>query len=277
MFHTQAQYAYGMIVIGLITLLFGVKIYDFCLMPNHVHLIISGTGAAALSAFDYLKRKISSRLVKDGYSPLPEDYWFKLVPIEDEEQMKNNIIYVDRNALEKQICVPSGYPWSCGSLHFSLYGSLIKGYRADTFSKRKLIALTGTEIPIPPEWEFHPQMGLLPVSFVDNRLFYKLFKSPKEYESRLVKDYESFVQIARILDEGPEYSAEDYTDIVNQLLLRYYEGRYLSQLSSDEKGKMAVQLIKQYGMSANQITQAIKLPVHLVQQFLRAKDYGNRQ
>ncbi len=276
LFHTSGQYAYGMIVLGLLTLLFDVKIYACSLMPNHVHIILSGTGETILKAFDYMRQRISARLIKDGYPPLPEDYWFKLVPIEDEEQMRSNFIYIDRNPHEKQICVPAGYPWGSNSLHFSLYGTMIKGRRADTFSKRELLKLTCTEKPIPPDWEFHPDFGLLPASFVDNRLFHKLFKTPKEYESRLVKDYEAFVQVARTLGEEPDYSSEDYVVIVNQLLYTEYGGRRLSQLSPDETGRLVVHLAKRYGMSANQIAPALKLSLHLVQQFLRAKDYGRQ-
>ncbi len=272
LFHNKGQYAYGMIVLGLLTLLFEVKIYSFSLMPNHVHIILSGTGGAILKAFDHIRKKISARQIKDGFPPIPEDYWFKLVPIEDEEQMRRNFIYVDRNPHEKQICVPAGYPWGSNSLHFSLYGTLIKGRRADTFSKRELIKLARTEKPIPSDWEFHPELGLLPASFVDNRLFYKLFKSPKEYESRLVKDYEAFVQVARTLEEELDYSLEDYTVIVNQQL----GGRRLYQLSPDEKGRLVVQLANRYDMNAEQIAPALKMSLHLVQQFLHAKDYGRQ-
>lgn len=277
LFHTASQYAYGMIVMGLVTLLFDVKIYSFSLMPNHVHMILSGTGAACLDVFDYLRQKFSDRLIKDGYPALPDDYWFKLVPIEDEQQMKNVFIYVDRNAYEKQISVPCGYPWSSGPLHYSLLGTLLTGQRADTFSKRKLIEMTGSSKPIPPDWEFHPAIGLLPCSFVDNRLFLRLFKSPKEYESRLVKDYEAFVQVARTLDEVPDYSEEDYVIIVDQMLERKFSGRGLWQLSNEEKGRLAVDLMKNYDMSVPQIAQAIKMSEHMVRQFLRAKDFGHQR
>ena len=60
LFHSRPQYAFGMTVIGLLTLMFKVKVYAFTLMPNHVHIILSGTGADCLKAFDYLKLKLSA-------------------------------------------------------------------------------------------------------------------------------------------------------------------------------------------------------------------------
>ena len=47
-FNTVGQYAYGMILIGLITLLYGVKVYEFILMPNHIHMIIRKTDGKSI-------------------------------------------------------------------------------------------------------------------------------------------------------------------------------------------------------------------------------------
>ena len=277
MFHNQQQYSFGMVVMGLLTLLFDITIYDFSLMPNHVHLLLSGTGASCLAAFDYLRQKISARLRKDGYPPLPEDYWFKLVAVEDPEQMKNNFIYIDRNAYEIQQCIPSGYPWGAGYLHFSLMSDLISGMPASAFSKRKLEEMTGSRISIPAHWQFHPRYGLLPSSFVDNRLFLRLFQGPKDYESRLVKDYEAFVKIGRTLDEVPDFAPNELKDIVELQLQNLFPGRRLRQLSNEEKGRLATILSKEYDLTAEVIASSLGLSGHIVQQLLRAKDFGKRR
>ena len=62
LFHNSEQYAYGMTVTGLLTLLFEITIYDFTLMPNHVHILLSGTGSSCLAAFDYLKQKVQTEI-----------------------------------------------------------------------------------------------------------------------------------------------------------------------------------------------------------------------
>ena len=277
LFHNQQQYAFGMIVVGLLTLLFDITIYDFSLMPNHVHILLSGTGASCLAAFDYLRQKISARLRKDGYPPLLEDYWFKLVAVEDPEQMKNNFIYIDRNAYELQQCIPSGYPWGTGYLHFSRMSSMISGTPASAFSKRKLEEMTGSRISIPAHWQFHPKYGLLPFAFVDNSLFLRLFKGPKEYESRLVKDYEAFVKVGRSLDEMPNFTAFEVKEIVDHLLQNFYSGRHLRQLSNEEKGRLVTLLSKEYDLPAEVIASTLGLPGHIVQQLLRAKDFGRQR
>ena len=266
-----------MTVTGLLTLLFDVTIYDFSLMPNHVHLLLSGTGTDCLAAFDYLRQKLSARLRKDGYPPLPDNYWFKLVAVEDPEQMKNSFIYIDRNAYELQQFIPSGYPWSAGYLHFSAMSRMISGTPASAFSKRKLEEMTGSRIAIPPHWQFHPQYGLLPSFYVNNVLFLKLFHGPKDYETRLVKAYEAFVKVGRSLGETPDFSQNEVKDILDHLVLGHFPGRRLRQLANEEKGRLATILSKEYDLSADTIASALGLPEYIVQQLLRAKDFGKRR
>lgn len=219
-FNDIGQYANGMTLMGIITLKFNIKIYSFTLMPNHFHILMSGTGADCSDAFSYLKRRLNQRLQKDGFPTLPRDYGFKLVPVTDKEQMKVNFIYIDRNAYEKQYCVPGGYPWGSGYLHFSRHNDFSDIPYANSLSIRKLEKLTGTRLPIPEHWQFHPVYGLLPSCFVDTSLFHRLFSGPKEYLTRLVKDYEAYVKIARKLEETPVFSKEEAEEITKTIQSR---------------------------------------------------------
>ena len=221
--------------------------------------------------------KLSERLGKDGYQPIPDDYWFKLVSVESPNQMRNNIIYVDRNPYEQEASIPGGYPWGSSYLQYSFVYKMISAPRAENLSKRELERITGTRKPIPPDWQFHPEYGLLPSSFVDTTLYKKVFKGPKDYQSRLVKDYEAFVNVALSLEESMTFSKEELDDVVKHLLLVNYSGRRLSQLSNDEKARLAVTLMKQYSLSDTEIASAMNMSECVIRQFLNAKDYGKRR
>lgn len=277
LFHTSAQYAYGMILMGLLTLRFGIVIYNFCLMPNHFHIILSGTGESILSAFVYFRQKMSARLIKEGYAALPDDYAFKLTPIDNQEQMRVNFLYVDRNPYEREYGIPGGYPWGVAYLHFSSLPTYILGRQAGEMSKRELERLTGSRTPVPQNWEFHPELGLLPKCFVDNTLFQKLFHSPKDYLTRLVKDYEAFVKLGKSINDDISLSKVEIKDILKLLINEYYPGKWLNTLSRDEKGRLCVLLSAQYSLSISQIADALVLPEQLVRQFLFARDYGNQR
>lgn len=273
LFYSPEQFAYGMILIGLLTIKFNVKIYAFVLMPNHIHIILSGTGENCIKAFDYLRFKISARLKADGYDPLPEDYDFVLLDIKDQNQMKSEIVYVLRNPLEKDFSTPLGYLWGSGWIWHSTLTQYIKGEKASTLSVRKAAKLTTTNDSLPPDWEFHPALGLLPGSFVDTAMVSRLFPTAKDYTSALVKDYESYVRTARELNEEIEFADIEIKDIVNQVLQDSFNGSSLWNLSQDEKCRLAVILNDRFNLSAEQISHAIYLGIKLVRQVLSSKEY----
>jgi len=272
LFNSVAQYAYGMILLGLIVLKYGIVIYAFSLMPNHIHLVIKATGVNVLRSFDYLCRKLSARLVKDGYPPL-DDYGFKLVEIKDKDHMKREIIYVLRNGFEKNFATPGGYMWSSGWLHFSDMPRLVVGERASELSKREIARRTGSVDLVPDDWRFHLVLGLLPCSFVDTSMVSRLFPTAKEFETALVKDYEAYAKTARELDETVEYSPAEVKDIVVQALQKYFGGRELNELTQEDKCKLAVILSRTYMLESYQISKSIYLKETIVRQCINSKEY----
>lgn len=271
-FHQDEEFAYGMILLGLVSLKFNLTIYAFALMPNHLHLIVNGTGASCLKAFDYLKRKLSHRLKRDGKKPLPADYWFKLVKIVDEEQLKREIIYVLRNPLEKGRGTVGGHLWTSGWLHYSNITKALGGTFAGTISKRKKNKYFTSEQVIPDHWRLHPYLGLLPDSFVDTTLVERLFPSPKDLQTALVKDYEVYYQMASRLGELCEFSKAEIAQIVTHTLQKRFGGRNLNELTEEEKGKMAVILNREYGLTSIQISKAIFVKEIIVRQTLASKE-----
>ena len=276
LFHRHDQFVFGMATIGLIKLKYRLGIHAFILMPNHFHIVLSGNGNDCVDAFNYFRKRTSNRLIKDGYPPLPPDYGFKLIPIEDERQMRNHLLYVLRNAYEKQWCTPLGYLWSSGWLLFSQLASFIKGNKAETLSGRAVRTLIGSETVVPGHWEFHPDLGLLPGNFVDTQLTKKLFPNVKSFVTQLVKDYESYAEIARELNDEQAFSSEEVLDIVNLLIKQFFGNKELKQLTTEQKYFLAARLNQTYNIPPETISQTLFIPIKIVRQVLHSKEYGLR-
>ena len=277
LFHQDSQFAYGMSLVGLLTLRFKITIYDFTLMDNHIHLLLSGTGAECCAAFDYFRLKLSARLVKDGYPPLPTGYGFKLKPVKNEEQMRINYLYIDRNALDKGLCVPGGYPWGSAYLHCSQMSKFFQGVSASSLSNNKMEQMLGTRTPIPPHWQFHPKLGLLPEGFVNTTLFKRLFPSPKDYQTRLVKEYEAFAKMGQDLHESIMLTEQEIAEMADRIVRNTFPGKQIQSLSNDEKGKLCVTLVSQFSLTTSQVAGVLSMPEYLVKQFLSSKDYGKKK
>ena len=271
--HNETEYVYVVNTISLLDLLFPVKVHAYEVMKSHLHLLLSGRGEDCVAVFDYVRRKINKRLVEDGYPPLPEDYDFKLVSVVDEEQMRNNAVYIARNASEVLNIRPGEYLFGSSLSFYTDVPRLFETVRARDLSKRTLEKLFHTHVSIPPDRLIHPGLGMvLPQSFVDMGVLYKVFPTAKDYETRLVKDYEAFVEIADQVGEEIVFSVEEAKDIIKQELMM--EGRKLSELSNDERCSLAVRLNKKYKLDPVTLSQAVFIPAHVISQALRSKKYG---
>ena len=275
-FNSQEDYRMGMNSMALAKWKFAVEIYAFELMPNHLHCILSGTGRECVRLFSFIKRRFSDQLVKSGFPPLPDNYGFKLIPIEDEKAFLNELLYAARNPYEKDDCVPGGNPWGTGYLYFNGLAHHICGEKVGELAKAKVSELIGSRENLPPDWEIHPTLGILPRCYVKTEKAIRLFSSAKSFLTRLVKEYETLVKTARTHDEQLEFSAEEVQDIVDTELRNTYPGRLLKTLSQEEKCVTAVRLNSKMGLTPKQLAQALYISELAISQAIRSKDYGRR-
>ena len=94
----------------------------------------------------------------------------------------------------------------------------------------------------------------------------------KDLQTALVKDYEVYFQIASRLGELCEFSKAEISGIVNQTLQKRFGGRNLRELTEEDKGKMAIILNREFGLTSYQISTSIFLKETVVRQFLSSKE-----
>ena len=272
--YDEAEYAHLVNVIAVLDRKFPVKVHFYEVMRSHVHLLLSGRGTDCVDAFDYLKYRASRRLCEDGHPPLPKDYDFKLIPIEDEDQMRRNIVYMARNAFEVQDVVPGGYLWGSSMLAYSQLPRLFETVRAGDLSKRRLWKILGTRISIPDDYLIHVPTGMVsPQSFVDLKVFYKVFPTARQYQTALVKDFEGYVMVADQLGEDVRFTQEETEWIIEQTLRNDYQGVSPGKLTTDERFRLAATLQKKYRLTVEQLAEGLCLPVRTLAQALRSKQY----
>lgn len=271
--HDEAEYVYLVNTISLLNLLFPVKVHAYEVMRSHLHLLLSGRGADCVAVFDYVKRRINKRLREDGHPHLPEDYDFRLVPVENEDQMRNNIVYIGRNASQVMNIRPGSYLFGSSLIFYSEVSRLFETVRAGDLSVRTLRKMFNTLTPIPPERPIHPGLGMaLPQGFVDTSVLYKVFPTATEYETRLVKDYEAFVEIADQAGEEIVFTVEDAREIVDMELMK--SGRSLNALSNDERCQLAVDLNRRFRLDARTLSRVLFIPARIISQALKSKRHG---
>ena len=273
-FNDREEFRDGMAMMGLASLKYDLSIYAFELMPNHLHILLSASGSTCVDLFGFIKWKLNMELHYDGYPPLPESYDFKLIPIDSAEALRKNVLYLARNPYEKGYCLPGGHLWGSSYLLFNQFSEAVRGIPSGQMPSREINRLTGSLETFPSEWEIHPELGVLPRNFVHTEKIRELFSSPKDYLSRLVKDYESFVSLSDSLGEEISFSSEEVRDIVSRMLRILFPEKSPANLSSQEKCRAAVELSDRYRLSARDLSLCLRIPEHMILQTLRSKDYG---
>ena len=115
-----------------------------------------------------------------------------------------------------------------------------------------------------------PTLGMvLPQSFVDADVFYKVFPTAREYLIKLVKDYEAYTRIATQVGEEVEFSMEEALDIVRQELNR--ANLSLDRMDSDSRCRFAVQMNRKYQLKAKHLSLALLVPERVLAQKLYAE------
>ena len=272
--HDEGEFVHAVNVISVLDRKFPVKVHSYKVMRSHVHLLLSGRGTDCVDTFDYVKYRISRKLRQDGHPPLPKDYDFKLIPVEDEDQMRRNIVYIARNLFEVQDVLPGGSLWGASRIFYSEVPRLIETVRAGDLSARQLWTLLGTRIPVPPDRLIHPPTGMvLPESFVDTKVFYRVFPTARQYLTALVKDFEGYLMVADQLGETVSFTKEEAEEIIEQTLRKDYQGVSPDQLTTDERIRLAASLQKKYRLTVEQLATGLHLPSRTLAQALRSKQY----
>lgn len=270
LFYDEGEYVNAVNSISLLDLKYPVKVHFYEVMRSYLHLIVSGLGTDCVDSFDYLKDRIGGRLRKDGRPPLPSDYDFRLYSIENEEHMRDNIIYIAQNAPKVMEILPGGYLWGSAQMFYSDLSRLFETVRAGDLSGRELERMFGTHLTIPPDRLILPKLGMaLPQSFVDQGVFYKVFPTAKEYLIRLAKDYDAYCRIATQVGEDVAFSLVEALDIVKQERNRL--NLSLDKLSAEDRCNLAVELNRKYQLKAAVLSPVLLVPEHVIAQRLYAE------
>lgn len=114
---------------------------------------------------------------------------------------------------------------------------------------------------------------VLPQSFVDWKVFYKVFPTARQYQTALVKDFEGYVMVADQLGEDVRFTQEETEWIIEQTLRNDYQGVSPGKLTTDERFRLAATLQKKYRLTVEQLAEGLCLPVRTLAQALRSKQY----
>lgn len=121
LFHCRDDYEYYLCLLKEYSERLAIKIYHYCLMPNHTHLLIQVDDVTSLSRFGHFVQR------RYAYYYCKNHHWseqvfrkrFISLPVEDDQYLLECGRYIERNPLKTKLCSdPKDYPYTS----YSFYG-----------------------------------------------------------------------------------------------------------------------------------------------------------
>lgn len=244
----------------------GVVVVSFQVLGNHLHIILCGSKERCLLMLELYRYRMVKYLRSKG-RPVDLDA-FRCddpIPICSLEAMRNEIVYVNRNGYVADPNVtPFSYPWGSGILYFNHLPLEPQGIPANYLPYKEKRRLTfRSAFTFPSQYRFGEGM-ILPISFVNFELGQSFFRDAHHYISMLMKNVESYSELAKRMGDKAVVTDEEMFAVVKSLVRPECRDLSFSILPHSDKLSIAQKLHFDYHASNQQIRRLLKLDISLL-------------
>jgi REP element-mobilizing transposase RayT len=249
-----------------------IEIITFELMSNHLHLILRGDRGACLELFGYFKKKLARIFCKQDRCIDWKRFKADILEIPDLKALRNEIIYVNRNAfVADPRFTPFSYPWGGGWAYFSPVINLLVtksiseiGFEqarrithSRDFEEFKSLKFIGNTVFIP--------------SFCNIGLGERMFANARSYFMALTRNSEGMSLIAARLKDSIFLTDEELYTVAFKYGKEEFECRSLILLTPEQRIKIAKELYYKYNASHKQIRRILKLDQSIISELFPQK------
>lgn len=242
---------------------FPVIVVAFCLMDNHIHVILYGSREACLRWMAlYHKLTMMWQHSHRETAPVDELWEYDAWQVYDEEDLKQKIAYVFRNPMVARMAfTPQGYRWSSARLVFSDYGVLPAGARLiGELSSYELRNAFESKIKLPEEWLLLQDGLIWPGSYTDFKRVERLFGHPRGYMFFLNQNVETEIN-QQMYGETISLPDQDVVQIARELARELFGVDEIARLDVSERIQLCRSVKKEARASLKQLARVSHLPL----------------
>lgn len=263
---TEEDFKIAMTTLAVTAVLFEkVRIITFELMSNHIHMILNGEAEDCMELFERLKSRIRRILKTAGRIIDWEAFKADILPVKTLDALRNEIIYVNRNAfVANPQFTPFSYPWGGGCAFFLPSFNLLPAKSIKELGFNKARELTHfREVRMIEELKFVEDIAYIP-SFCRTDIGESMFRDARSYFNSLTRNAEAFSQIAQRLKDSVFLTDDELYAAATMYAEKYYGSRQLSLLNPEQKILMSKELHFKYNASNQQIRRLLKLDISIL-------------
>lgn len=244
-----------------------VRVITFELMGNHIHLILAGAKEDCIKVFDIFAARLKKAFPKRQHAIDWSKFKMEILPIESLQALRNEIIYVNRNAfVANPAYTPTSYPWGGGCAYFCPW---LKHLKPVPFAELPILTQRGIlhtrDITPFADLKEIDSMPFIP-SFCDIKLGESLFRDARSYFNSLTRNAEAFSQIASRLKDAIFLTDEELYSVICSHISKEYSVKAPSQLSSQQKIDTARHLHFHYNASNQQLRRMLRMDLSVLEE-----------
>lgn len=242
-----------------------VIIITFEIMKNHLHFIMAGECDACLDFFVRLKRRIM-RLFSLTEKVIDwSNFQASILPIDNLKSLRNEIIYVNRNAFVANTdYTPYNYPWGGGCAYFNKIMQLLSVCSLEEFSISKQRELARCrDVSKLGGLKFVGDIPYIP-SFCRIDIGEMMYRDARSYFYSLTRNAEAFSQIASRLKDVIFLTDDELFAVAVQCAEAMFSESKLTLLRPEQKIQLAKELHFKYNASNQQLRRLLKLDLKIL-------------
>ena len=244
-----------------------ILLITFEIMENHLHMIMAGGRDSCLDFFTRLKRRIirvfsSTEKVVDW-----SKFQASILPIDNLKSLRNEIIYVNRNAfVASPEYTPYNYPWGGGCAYFNPMMNLLPVLSVVQLGCNRARNLTKfRDVAKLSDLKFVEDVAHIP-SFCRVDVGEAMFRDARSYFSLLTRNAEAFSQIAERLKDVIFMTDDELMAVAVKYAATKFGNGQLTLLTADQKIQVARELHFKYNATNQQLRRMLKLDMKILQE-----------
>lgn len=270
LFRTDSDYKFGVNSLAIVLSQHKVRLLCYCLMSNHLHLLLLGTEASCIGYYDSLMMRLG-RLYAESYNRSwnLQTNAREIVEVKNLYQFRNVVAYILRNPYKAGISSPYGYRWSSIDAYFHISGTEIDGTPVNSLKTDDRRKILRTRCRLPDEYMISDGC-ITNKSFVSAVPVMEKFSGEIDFYNALKRtSVEAEIEMDAGISTSITYSDQEMRLRIQTILEDRFHKKDLARLSSDQLISMASILKRKYYIGKAQIGRLLGLSDTILERLFR--------
>ena len=270
MFQDDEDFIMGINRVAICKHLTDVKVLNFILMDNHIHLLIHSDFLSCKTFINKFKL-MYGKWVNHKYGTIShlKHLSTEIIRINNMNQLLKVIAYIDRNSIKAGFnSLPTYYPWGGAKYLFSKGYEKEFNHKVSDLSRNEQIIRLRTKNKLPQDWLVDGNFMINPCCFLDTNATHSLIQTPNKYIYHLSQKIEGEIEQMYSHTDNTFIPDKELRVIISKILADQFGVDSVKFLNAKDRMLIAKTLRYEYGSTLKQISRLLSVNLEALKNFV---------